>query len=103
MTNGGWVSDSEPPARGSIPVAIIDVCRRLVVQAGVALRAVPRVFGIFFGVPDATTILPEATSARWWLQRMGLFSLREVLEVADDWAYLIDHSVQIGTMKVCVI
>jgi hypothetical protein len=75
----------------------------LVVQAGVALRAVPRVFGIFFGVPEAATILPAATSVRWWLQRLGLFSLRESLEVADDWAYLIDHSVQIGTVKVCVI
>jgi hypothetical protein len=75
----------------------------LVVQAGVALRAVPRVFSILFGVPDAATILPAATSVRWWLQRLGLFSLRESLEVADDWAYLIDHSVQIGTVKVCVI
>ena len=58
-----------------------------------ALRAVPRVFGIFCGVPDAATVLPEATSARWWLQRLGLFSLREALEVADDWVYLIDHSI----------
>jgi hypothetical protein len=79
------------------------VCHRLVVQAGVALRAVPRVLGIFCGVPDAATILPEATSVRWWLQRLGLFALREVLEVADDWVYLIDHSVQLGTVKVCVI
>jgi hypothetical protein len=103
VTSGCWASDSEPPARGSTPVAIIDVCHRLVVQAGVALRAVPRVFGILFGVPDAATILPEATSVRWWLQRLGLFALREQLEVANDWAYLIDHSVQIGTVKVCVI
>jgi hypothetical protein len=82
---------------------MIDVCHRLVVQAGVALRAVPRVLGIFCGVPDAATSLPEATSVRWWLQRLGLFALREVLEVADDWVYLIDHSVQLGTVKVCVI
>jgi hypothetical protein len=82
---------------------MIDVCHRLVVQAGVALRAVPRVFGILFGAPTAATILPEATSVRWWLQRLGLFALREVLEVADDWVYLIDHSVQIGTVKVFVI
>ncbi len=73
------------------------------VQAGVALRAVPRVITIFCGVPDATTPLPAATSVRWWLQRLGLFALREELEVADDWVYLIDHSVQIGTVKVCVI
>lgn len=73
------------------------------VQAGVALRAVPRVLAIFFGVPHAATSLPEATSVRWWLQRLGLFALREALEVADDWAFLIDHSVQIGSVKVCVI
>ena len=73
------------------------------VQAGVALRAVPRVLGIFFGVPHAAASLPEATSVRWWLQRLGLFALREALEVADDWVYLIDHSVQIGSVKFCVI
>jgi hypothetical protein len=103
VTSDCWASDSEPPARGSTPVAIIDVCHRLVVQAGVSLRAVPRVFDILFGTPEAATSLPAATSVRWWLQRLGLFALREVLEVADDWVYLIDHSVQIGTVKVCVI
>lgn len=95
--------DSEPPARGSTPVAIIEACHRLVVQAGVTSRAVPRVFGIFCGALDATTIIPSPTSARVWLQRLGLFALREPLEVADDWVYLIDHSVPIGTVKVCVI
>ena len=79
------------------------MCQRLVVQAGVALRAVPRVLSIFFGVPQAATSLPEASSVRWWLQRLGLFALREALEVADDWVYLIDHSVQLGSVKVCVI
>lgn len=84
-------------------MGVIETCHRLVVQAGVALRAVPRVITIFCGVPDATTPLPAATSVRWWLQRLGLFALREELEVAEDWVYLIDHSVQIGTVKVCVI
>jgi hypothetical protein len=98
-----WATDGEPPARGSTPVGIIEVCHRLVVQAGVSLRAVPRVLSIFCGLPDAATSLPEATSVRWWLQRLGLFALCEALEVADDWVYLIDHSVQIGTVKVCVI
>lgn len=79
------------------------MCQRLVVQAGVALRAVPRVLGIFWGAADATTSLPAATSVRWWLLRLGLFALREPLAVADDWVYLIDHSVQIGSVKVCVI
>ena len=92
-----------PPVGGSTPVGVIDVVRRLVMQASVALRAIPRVIGIFAGPTDPTAIIPSASGARWWLQRLGLFALQETLEVADDWVYLIDHSVQIGTVKVCVI
>lgn len=68
-----------------------------------ALRAVPRVLGIFLGAPDAATFTLSASAVRSWLQRLGLFALREELEVADDWSYLIDHTIQIGTVKVCVI
>jgi hypothetical protein len=40
-----------------------------------------------------------ATTVRCWLMRPGLYALRRPLERADDWAYLIDHTVQIGTTK----
>lgn len=95
--------ESASPARGSTPLAIIEVCQRLVVQAGVAMRAVPRVFAILYHKLDATTVIPAASSVRWWLQRLGLYALREPLPKAGDWVFLIDHSVQIGTLKVCVI
>jgi len=96
-------ADSATPARGSTPLAVIEVCQRLVVQAGVAMRAVPRVFAILYRKLEATTVIPAASSVRWWLQRLGLYALREPLARADDWVFLIDHSVQIGTVKVCVI
>jgi hypothetical protein len=67
------------------------------------MRAVPRVFMILYHPLDATTAIPAASSVRWWLQRLGLYALREPLPRADDWVLLIDHSVQIGTVKVCVI
>ncbi|HJN13496.1 MAG: hypothetical protein QGG09_11090 [Pirellulaceae bacterium] len=95
--------DSASVARGSTPLAIIEVCQRLVVQAGVAMRAVPRVFAILYRKLEATTVIPAASSVRWWLQRLGLYALREPLPKAGDWVLLIDHSVQIGTVKVCVI
>ena len=82
---------------------MIEVCQRLVVQAGVAMRAVPRVFAILYGKLEATTVIPAASSVRWWLQRLGLYALREPLPKAGDWVLLIDHSVQIGTTKACVI
>lgn len=67
------------------------------------MRAVPRVFMILYRKLDATTVIPAASSVRWWLQRLGLYALREPLPRAGDWVLLIDHSVQIGTVKVCVI
>lgn len=82
---------------------MIEVCQRLVVQAGVAMRAVPRVFAILYHKLEATTVIPAASSVRWWLQRLGLYALREPLPRAGDWVLLIDHSVQIGAVKVCVI
>jgi hypothetical protein len=72
-------------------------------MAGASMRAIPRIFESFLGPPGATTIIPSPRGARWLMQRLGLYALRERLEIADDWAYLIDHSVQIGTVKVCVI
>jgi hypothetical protein len=103
MLADGLDADSTTPARGSTPLAIIEVCQQLVVQAGVAMRAVPRVFAILYRKLEATTVIPAASSVRWWLQRLGLYALREPLPKAGDWVLLIDHSVQIGTTKACVI
>ncbi len=103
MLADGFGADSSTPARGSTPLAVIEVCQQLVVQAGVAMRAVPRVFTILYRKLEATTVIPAASSVRWWLQRLGLYALREPLPRAGDWILLIDHSVQIGTVKVCVI
>jgi hypothetical protein len=97
------LGQNDPPARGSTPLSIINVCRQLVVGAGVALRAVPRVLCIVWGDPGPNASLPEASTVRWWLQRLGLFALREPLEQAEDWVWIIDHSIQLGDTKVCVV
>ena len=102
MTIDGGDEDAIP-ARGSTPIRVIDTVRQLVMQAGVALRAIPRVMRIFVSPSDPEARIPSASGARWWLQRLGLFALRERLPIAADWVYLIDHSVQTGTVKVCVI
>lgn len=91
------------PARGSTPVRIILLCLRLVFQAGVSLRAVPRVFAILWGVPATEDSVPEASSIRWWLQRVGLYALTEPLEHQGDWVWIIDHTIQLGNTKVCVV
>ena len=91
------------PVGGSTPVRVIDKVRRLVMKAGSSLRSLPRIFEIFQGDQDPQAHLPSASGARWWLLRMGLYSLQEPLVQAADWVYIIDHSIQIGTLKLCLI
>jgi len=76
---------------------------RLVLIAGVSLRAVPRVLatvGEALGLPLPT---PSWTTGRLWLMRLGHAMLTAPREHGDDWAWLIDHSVQIGKDKCLVI
>ena len=84
-------------------MSVIDAVRQLVMKAGVTLRAIPKVFGILCDPRDPGASVPSASGTRWWLQRLGLFALCERLDIAADWVDLLDHSVQIGTVKVCVI
>ncbi|HEU5115155.1 MAG TPA: hypothetical protein VFT74_00615, partial [Isosphaeraceae bacterium] len=46
---------------------------------------------------------PDWTTGRMWLLRFGLAQLSAPKHQADDWVWLIDHSVQIGKEKVLAI
>jgi len=73
------------------------------VRLGVSLRAAGRVLDLIaraFGLPSSA---PDWTTGRMWLLRFGLAQLNAPKDRADDWAWLIDHSVQIGTQKVLAI
>jgi hypothetical protein len=75
---------------------------RLVLQ-GVALRCVPRVLTIVAEALDWDLPIPHWTTGRLWLLRLGHAMLTMALEEADDWAWVLDHSVQIGKEKVLAI
>jgi hypothetical protein len=83
---------------------MVRCCLRLVLEGCVSLRAVPRVLGVLaepLGLSGAQ--LPDWTTSRQWFLRLGLAQLRQPLEPAEDWIWLVDHSVQIGTVKCLVI
>ena len=75
----------------------VNVARRVGLRATEAvLRIVFEWFGITAAIPDWTTI-------RTWMQRLGVAAIEEPLEQADDWVWLADHSNQIGPEKVLVV
>lgn len=75
----------------------------LLVLEGVALRAVPRVLAVVAAVFGLEVPVPHWTTGRLWLLRLGHAQLTGALPQATDWAWLIDHSVQIGQEKCLVI
>jgi len=75
---------------------------RLVLQ-GVSLRGVPRVLAVVAEACGWALPIPHWTTGRLWLLRLGHALLTAALEKATDWAWLIDHSVQIGQEKCLVI
>jgi hypothetical protein len=75
---------------------------RLVLQ-GVSLRGVPRVLAVVGEACGWELPIPHWTTGRLWLLRLGHALLTTTLERATDWAWLTDHSVQIGQEKCLVI
>jgi hypothetical protein len=70
---------------------------QLVLTAGVSMRGAARAMGLGGEKP------PHWTSGRFWLERLGYAKLTASLQSADDWAWLADHSVQIGKAKCLAI
>lgn len=48
---------------------------------------------------EAQGEIPHPTTGRTWILRLGLYKLQRPKVKADDWVWLADHVVQIGTEK----
>src|ERR1041384_5141373 len=70
---------------------------------GVSLRGATRVMTLIDEVFGLNIDIPDWTTGRLWLMRLGHAMLTMPLEQAEDWAWLADHSVQIGQEKCLVI
>ena len=73
------------------------------VLSGISLRGASRALEIVGAALGFAGHVPHWTTGRWWLQRLGLAALLRPKEQADDWVWLLDHSVQIGKCKCLVI
>jgi hypothetical protein len=76
---------------------------RLVMDAACSLRCGSAVLGLLKGVWPALMRTPAPNTGQWWLLRVGLFELTRAKEAADDWCWIIDHTIQIGRVKCLLI
>jgi len=73
------------------------------VLAGTSLRGAARVLALLAEILGWCVPTPHWTTGRLWLLRLGHAALTMAKTHADDWAWLIDHSVQIGQEKCLAI
>lgn len=81
---------------------IIRCAVQLVLEAATSLRGASACLEIvkpWLGLER----VPVPNTGENWLLRIGLYELTRPKEQADDWAWLADHSIQIGPHKVLVI
>ena len=46
---------------------------------------------------------PVANTGRCWLLRLGLYELTRPKEQADDWVWIVDHTIQLGPWKCLIV
>ncbi len=82
---------------------MIHLFLELVLSAATTLRGAARcqhVVNTFF---DLKQDVPSWYSGRLWLMRVGYYQLMRAKVVADDWIWILDHTVQIGAEKALLI
>jgi hypothetical protein len=75
----------------------------LLLSACTGLRCVEKVLKIlnlFFQLPRFT---PSWSSSRLWLLQVGYYKLTRAKEIANDWVWIVDHTIQAGPMKCLAI
>jgi hypothetical protein len=77
---------------------------KLVLQAGSSLRGATAAMTLLVQEQFASFAVPSFSAIRSWLLRVGLYALTKPLQHRTrGWVWLVDHTIQIGTLKILVI
>lgn len=95
--------DMTPVARHQFSAGLIALFADLVLKAATSQRAAAGVLGLMGRYIPGLSRVPCANAGRLWLMRLGLFELLRKKEAANDWVWIMDHTVQLGPHKCLVI
>jgi hypothetical protein len=74
-----------------------------VLTACTSMQAASRVIQVVSEHFSLSLESPHPTTGRLWLLRLGYYKLHRPKTPADDWIWLVDHVIQIGTEKCLII
>jgi hypothetical protein len=91
------------PARHRFSVGIVSLFLQMVVKAATSFRGAAAVLKLCGPHWPYAGGIPCWNSGRWWLLRVGLFELCREKPRADDWVWMMDHTIQLGPWKCLVV
>ena len=75
----------------------------LILSAATSLRSTSRVIETVVSFFHLPVNCPSWFTGRLWLLRLGLYKLTRPKEVANDWVWIVDHTIQISPEKCLVV
>jgi hypothetical protein len=94
---------SVPVRRQHYGLGVIGIALECVLDGCQSFYASAWVIQLLSYLRDAVENAPSYASIRLWLLRVGLYKLIRPLERADDWIWIVDHTMQIGDRKCLII
>jgi len=91
------------PANHVYPTQSMGLALQMFLQAAVSFRGCSAVVELVRGLLPQFPSVPAANTVQSWLLRVGLHELTRPKEQADDWVLIIDHTLQLGTLKCLLI
>lgn len=89
--------------RHQYSVGVVELFLKMVLSCAASQRATAAILDLIGRWLPGVEETPCANTGRMWLLRLGLYELTAEKEKADDWAWIMDHTIQLGPWKCLVI
>jgi len=89
--------------RHQYSVGVVRLSLETVLSCAASQRTAAAVLNLFGNWLPGVTDTPCPNTVRFWQLRLGLYELNRRKEEADDWAWIMDHTLQLGAYKCLVI
>ncbi len=91
------------PPRHQYSVGHMLLWINMILVATTGLRCASRAISVCLTAFNLNVTVPSWYTGRYWFMRLGYYKFNRAKQFADDWVWIIDHSVQIGQEKCLLI
>lgn len=103
LASGNFENFALVPRHHQYSVGHVMLFTSLVLSDAASLRCASRVMETMLSFLQLPLSAPSWFAGRLWLLRLGYYKLTRSKQQADDWVWIVDHTVQLGHEKCLVV